>query len=146
MNRYISEELRQEVIRRANFICEYCLIHENEAYIGCEVDHILSLKHGGTTELSNLAYSCFRCNRHKGSDIGSFNPLTGQFVRFFNPRLDHWPEHFQLRGPEIVALTEIGEVTVRILGLNSPKRLEERTSLFNAGIYPSSEAMEIIGK
>lgn len=144
MNRYISEELRQLVIRRARFICEYCLIHENEAYIGCEVDHIISLKHGGATAADNLAHACLRCNRHKGSDIGSIHWPTGQFTRFFNPRPDRWSDHFQLHGAEILPLSAIGEVTARIFGFNTPKRIEEREALIEAGLYPSAEALEIM--
>ena len=146
MTRYINEEIRQAVMQRANFICEYCLIHEDEAYVGCEVDHVISLKHGGATEFENLAYACLRCNRHKGSDVGSIHWPTGQFVRFFNPRLDGWPDHFQLRGAEIVPLTEIGGVTARIFGFNDPKRLEERAALVKAGLYPSAEAMEVMNR
>ena len=31
----------------AAFLCEYCLIHEDDTVFGCEVDHIISTKHGG---------------------------------------------------------------------------------------------------
>jgi len=48
---------------------------------GCEVDHILSRKHGGATELSNLALSWARCNRAKGTDIGSVHPESQELVR-----------------------------------------------------------------
>ena len=49
MSRYISETLRKQVVDRAHHCCEYCLIPEVETYLGCEVDHIISLKHGGAT-------------------------------------------------------------------------------------------------
>ena len=146
MTRYISLELRRQVMERANFICEYCLLHDNESHFGSEVDHIISLKHDGATELDNLAYACLRCNRHKGTDLGSINWVTGQLVRFFNPRTDRWPEHFELRDAAIVPLTEIGEVTVRIFGFNSPRRLKERSLLMKVGLYPSAEAMELMSK
>ena len=68
---YISESLRRLVTTRACGICEYCLIHEDDTFFGCEIDHIISLKHGGETVESNLAYACLACNRHKGTDIGS---------------------------------------------------------------------------
>jgi 5-methylcytosine-specific restriction endonuclease McrA len=42
---YISEGLRRLVIARADRLCEYCLLHEDDAYFGCEVDHIISEKH-----------------------------------------------------------------------------------------------------
>ncbi len=36
--------------------------------------------------VDNLALACLRCNRHKGPNVGSFDPLTGQLTPFFNPR------------------------------------------------------------
>lgn len=68
---YISQELRRLVTARAEHLCEYGLIHEQDTAFGCAVDHIISLKHGGTTDADNLAYACVFCNRFKGSDIGS---------------------------------------------------------------------------
>ena len=88
----------------------------------------------------NLAYACALCNRFKGSDLGSVLPGAGQLVRFFNPRTDQWSDHFRLDGTEIVALTEIGAVTVRIFGMNHPNRLAERQVLAAEGRYPSTAA------
>lgn len=88
MPSYISEELRRLVVLRAEHLCEYCLIHEADTFYGCQVDHIISLKHGGPTEADNLAYACAFCNRQKGSDIGCIERRTGVFTRFFNPRID----------------------------------------------------------
>ena len=67
---YINVALRQLVIRRANGLCEYCLIHEDDTYFGCQVDHIISEKHGGPTEEGNLAYACSFCNRNKVVILG----------------------------------------------------------------------------
>jgi 5-methylcytosine-specific restriction endonuclease McrA len=94
MSSYVSAALRRLVAVRADLLCEYCLVHEDDAVFGCEVDHIISEKHGGATDAGNLAYACAFCNRAKGSDIGSIVPGTGHFVRFFNPRTDRWAEHF----------------------------------------------------
>jgi hypothetical protein len=55
---YISAELRRLVAARAEGLCEYCLIHEEDTFFGCEVDHIISEKHGGSTDAGNLAYAC----------------------------------------------------------------------------------------
>ena len=57
MSRSISLALRQQVAIRADFLCEYCLIADEDTFFGCEVDHIISLKHGGSSELDNLAYA-----------------------------------------------------------------------------------------
>ena len=73
---HISAALRRLVAARADNLCEYCLIHEGDTFFGCEVDHIISLKHGGPTEENNLAFACLVCNRNKGSDIASLVPGT----------------------------------------------------------------------
>jgi hypothetical protein len=133
---YISAELRRLVVGRANRRCEYCLIHEDDTALGCEVDHIVSEKHGGATDAENLAYSCFLCNRNKGSDLGSLALRTGELVRFFNPRTDLSTEHFRLDGDMIVPLTDIGEVTARVFGFNTVERQMERHALQEVGRYP----------
>jgi hypothetical protein len=139
MARWISTELRQTVADRANLLCEYCLIAEPDTFYGCEVDQIISLKHGGSSDPDNLAYSCAVCNRAKGSDIGSVS-TNGEFCRFFNPRADRWAEHFRLDAAVIRPLTVIGEVTARILGFNDSVRLREREEMVRFDKYPSKEA------
>lgn len=136
----VSTELRRAVAERAGHLCEYCLIAEEDTFYGCEVDHIISVKHGGTTEAHNLAYACAFCNRHKGSDIASISEETGTIVRLFNPRVDRWAEHFQPDGLYIRPVTEIGAVTARILRFNDEERLLERHELCAIGRYPSAEA------
>jgi hypothetical protein len=148
---YISAELRRQVIARADHLCEYCLIHEEDTFFGCEVDHIISEKHGGPTGADNLAYACLFCNRNKGSDVGSIVPplTSGRFSRFFNPRTDAWSEHFTLDevdGITIRPLTEVGGVTARIFGFNSGERLLERQALRDVGRYPIAEALQRIGR
>lgn len=141
---YISAQLRRLVAERADFLCEYCLLAEVDAFFGCQVDHAISEKHGGPTEAGNLVYACAFCNRAKGSDIGSIIWERGDFVRFFNPRTDHWADHFELVDGVIEGLTDIGEVTARILGFNLPERIAERRDLQALGLYPREEAQKRI--
>ena len=91
---------------------------------------------------TNLAYACAFCNLNKGTDLGSIVWGTGNLVRFFNPRRDVWADHFRFDEDEaaIAPLTEIGEVTARILEFNISDRLAERQLLQEAGSYPSPEA------
>ena len=140
MSRHISPEVRREIAIRADFLCEYCLIAEEDTYFGCEVEHIISLKHGGSSELENLAYACSFCNRHKGSDIGSVSE-SGEFSRFFNPRTDQWADHFRLDGAVIRPQTIIGEVTARILQFNHSDQILERQALIAIGRYPNKTAL-----
>ena len=141
MRSYVGEELRRLVAARAEHICEYCLIHEDDTFLGCEVNHIISVKHGGPTVADNLTYACAFCNRQKGSDIGSILWRTGEFIRFFNPRTDRWSQHFRLEGVVIQPQTGIGEVTTPILDLNHSDRLLERQTLLAVGRYPTISAL-----
>jgi len=117
------------------------MIHEKDTFFGCQVDHVISRKHGGATEAANLSYACAACNRNKGSDIASVDRATGELIRFFHPRLDRWSDHFQLRDDTIQPLTAIGEVTARILRFNAPERLLERQELRIAGRYPPARVV-----
>lgn len=141
MNRQISEELRRLVADRADRICEYCLIHEDDTFFGCEVDHVVSLKHSGSTQTENLAYACTFCNRHKGSDVASFSPKTGELVRFFNPRTDQWADHFRFDANRIEPITLVGEATARILKFNVSERILERETLIEMARYPPKPAL-----
>src|SRR5262245_27186079 len=138
---YVSAELRRLVVARAEGLCEYCLIAEEDTFYGCEVDHIISEKHGGPTQEDNLGHACVFCNQAKGSDIGSIHWESGQFVRFFNPRTDRWADHFFLKDYRIESITEIGAVTARILQFNLLERLLERQALALVSRYPSAAAL-----
>ena len=140
MSRHISPEIRQQVATRADFLCEYRLIAEEDTFFGCEVEHIISLKHGGSSDLENLAYACAFCNRHKGNDVGSILE-SGEFSRFYNPRTDKWAEHFQLDGVIIRPLSAVGKVTTRILRLNHTNQILERQALSAVKRYPHPAAL-----
>lgn len=137
-----SPGLRWFVATRADHLCEYCLIHADDTFVGCHIDHVISEKHGGPTQEDNLALACAYCNLHKGSNIASLAPGTGELVRLFNPRTDLWKDHFGLDpdGITILALTPIGEATSRTLRFNEAPRLLEREALREAGRYPSPAA------
>lgn len=133
---YIPENLRRLVRQRANGYCEYCLLDETVTQISHEIDHIIAEKHRGTTVESNLTYACFDCNRHKGTDYGSFDPETEEHTMLFNPRMDRWNDHFRLNGGIIEPLTATGRVTVFLMRFNDPSRVAERAVLIAANLYP----------
>lgn len=142
---YIAKELKQLVIKRADCLCEYCLISEEDSG-SFQIDHIISLKHGGETTADNLAYACLYCNLNKGSDLGSIIWRTGELVRFFNPRCDRWCLHFRLDGAIIQPLTDIEEVTERILQFNHSDRILERQIFIDVNRYPSPAAFKRINQ
>lgn len=126
---HIPVALRRLVVKRAGNRCEYCLLPADLAFFPPEVDHVIAEKHGGQTEADNLAFACWRCNRHKGSDLGSFDPQTQNFSLLFNPRTQVWTEHFTWQSEQVVGLTPEGRTTVSLLRLNSDERFAERRSL-----------------
>ena len=132
----ITDELRAKVALRAHRRCEYCLIHEDDAWFAHQVDHIVSRKHGGGSDFENLAYACVVCNRNKGTDVASVEPRTERVVRLFHPRHDRWSDHFRLDGEFIEPFTEIGQVTIRLLQINIAERIVERRILQQLGSYP----------
>jgi hypothetical protein len=141
----VPAALRRQIAERAEGLCEYCLIHEADTFLGCQIEHVISEKHGGQTSAENLAYACVFCNRFKGSDIATLSRTTGQLVRLFNPRTDRWSEHFRVAGVRIVGVTDVGDATASLLGFNHPDRQVERESLIAAGRYPSEAARRRMG-
>ena len=130
----ISAALRREVRERAKERCEYCLLAESQVFDPHEPDHLIALQHGGETSSANLALACFDCNRFKGTNIASLDPLTGELVALFNPRTHSWSEHFQLKSFRIIPLTATGRATERLLRLNLPRRLEHREKWIESGL------------
>ena len=132
----ISSSLRQLVIERAKGKCEYCLIRQDISIYTHEVDHIIALKHSGQTVSENLALACFSCNRHKGSDLATFAPISNEIVPLFNPRRQTWADNFTLEEVQILAITPTGRATVYLLKLNSSTRLAYRQVLIAQERYP----------
>lgn len=135
MSESISAELRRLAAARADHRCEYGLLPEAFALHRHEPDHIVPLLHDGTTDAENLALACLWCNRYKGPNVGSFDPLTGQLTALFHPRRQVWGQHFRLVAAEIRPLTPEGRVTVRLLRMNDPDRLAQRQRLIETGLF-----------
>jgi len=136
MSEGIGAALRRKVRERADGVGEYCFMPDGEPTFPHEPDHIIAKKHGGRTLLANLAYACFECNRAKGSDIASYDKLTGELTPLYNPRQQNWSDHFHFKRAVIEPLTAVGRVTVALLKLNVPARVEIRDNLMAAGAYP----------
>jgi HNH endonuclease len=135
---YVTETIKTEVFRRANYKCEYCHINETLSFFSFHVEHIVSLKHGGKTELDNLALACPICNLNKGSYIATLLPESVELVRFFNPRLDKWIDHFLLESSGLIsAKSLVGKATIKILNLNHPDSIIERKEMLIRGIIHS---------
>lgn len=115
----MAASLRQLVRQRAGMRCEYCRLHES-AYTQRKfgIEHIIARKHGGLTELHNLAWACPHCNECKGPNLTGVDPDHGTVEPLFNPRKQRWEEHFEEINGFVAGLTAIGRVTVRVLTMN----------------------------
>ncbi len=78
----ISEGLRDQVRDRAKFACEYCGVTEADTGGPLTVDHFRPRTSGGTDELDNLLYCCFRCNLYKAD----YWPAQPTDPPLWNPR------------------------------------------------------------
>jgi HNH endonuclease len=132
----IPADLRKRVSDRAQGRCEYCLLHQDFSIYTHEVDHIIAQKHDGQTTADNLALSCLSCNRHKGTDLSTFDPDTGEIALIFNPRSQIWLEHFVLSNGRIEGTTPTGRATAKLLMFNTPTRILERQLLIEQKRYP----------
>ena len=131
----IPERVREQVRQRAGGRCEYCGIPEEAQLYPFHIEHIIALRHGGASDLDNLAWSCFDCNVAKGTDIASYDEETGDLTPLFNPRQQAWAEHFEMLEGLIIGLTPVGRVTVRLLKLNLGGRVVDRRVLLETGLW-----------
>jgi hypothetical protein len=134
MRKTFSNQIRIVVASRAVYKCEYCLLPEKVSFYNFQIDHIISLKHGGTNDVENLAYCCPDCNYAKGTDLGSILN-NNELVRFYNPRLDKWDEYFKILNGTILPKNDIGKVTEQIFKFNEIDRLIFRRELIDLGHY-----------
>lgn len=131
----MTARLREGVRRRAGFRGEYCQFPERHAELRFQLDHIISEQHRGPTVPGNLAWSCLRCNKHKGPNLSGVESGSGQIVRLYNPRADDWPAHFAWAGPLLRGLTPIGRVTILVLRINRSDAVAVRAALMEEGEY-----------
>ena len=130
--------VRERIAERARYLCEYCRCPESHSLSTFAVEHIHPLGDGGPDEEDNLANSCLGCNGFKGLATTGIDPLTGEEVRLYNPRLDAWAEHFAWSEDTLTVIgqTPIGRATIERLRLNRAGVVNLRSLLKLRGIHP----------
>jgi hypothetical protein len=126
------------VALRAGHRCKYCCAPEAVFNIEFEVEHIVPTSVGGTRSEENLALACHACNRSKSNRVTATDSETGQEVRLFHPRQDHWEQHFKIESNNamIVGITPVGRATVEQLKMNRELQLAGRRLWLQLGLYP----------
>ncbi len=131
----LPDSIRLQVRLRAEKRCEYCHLPEGFGFYNHQVDHIISVRHKGSSDLSNLAWACFDCNNAKGSDVAAYDDATGQLAPLFNPRTQEWSDHFRLDGAKIIGITPVGRATVSFLNFNRDEQVGTRQDLIEIGLW-----------
>jgi len=123
----MDRQTRQFVRDRAGNRCEYCQLPQRLSPVAqLQIEHIVPRKHGGGDEDQNLALACIDCNLAKSSNLAGIDPVTGQTVPLFNPRIQQWHEHFAWNGATLAGLTAVGRATIRVLNINDDERQQVR--------------------
>lgn len=73
--RSMSPKLRLTVLTRDKFCCLLCGRSAKVHGVALEIDHKIPVTHGGSNDMENLQTLCEDCNRGKGDNLESADPL-----------------------------------------------------------------------
>ncbi len=81
----ISDELKQAIGERANYVCEYCPPERLSAnrFTVDHVDHVVPKSLGGCGAFDNLALACRRCNKRRYNFMAGIDPETQDIVPLY---------------------------------------------------------------
>ncbi|MDR2469244.1 MAG: HNH endonuclease [Tannerella sp.] len=116
--------LKQKVLDKAFGKCCYADISLNVEGNYMEIDHFLpKSKHPDKVmEWDNLLPSCKPCNLSKGDHDTKVEPIV-------NPFTDNPQEYLYFMGEEYYGRNEMGERTIRVLGLNKEQLQKKREEI-----------------
>jgi hypothetical protein len=85
-----------------------------------QIEHIVPVAKGGSSEEANLWLACPICNSHKSDKTQASDPITKKIVPLFNPRTQDWHVHFEWSkdGIQMIGKTPVGRATIIALKLN----------------------------
>jgi hypothetical protein len=131
-------EIRDFVLTRAGFCCEYCRSPRNFSSDDFAVEHITPKSLSGLDDVDNLALSCQGCNSRKFTAISAIDPVSGLETSLFHPRIDIWAEHFIWSDDTtmLIGLSAMARATIQKLDLNRSRVKNLRRVLALAGEHP----------
>src|SRR4051794_19398443 len=108
-------EIVAAVRQRAKKACEYCSVTEVDAAGRLTLDHYQPRSRGGSDDLDNLVYCCFRCNNFKGD----YWPVRADDLPVWHPRRAQRETHLlELANGRLHPVTPTGAFTLNLLHLN----------------------------
>ena len=123
------------VHERARNYCEYCQTCRDTIGQAMHVEHI---DPNGGDAPENLCLACPTCNLSKSRATSAPDPATGATVPLFNPRTQHWQDHFMWidNARRVQGLTPIGRATVERLRMNQDRLVVARSLWVKANCHP----------
>lgn len=100
-----------------------------------QLDLVISEKHEGRTESSNLVWSCFDCKVYKGPNIAGVDPTSGKITALYHLRQQAWTDHFEWQSGRLVGKTSTWRTTISVLRINLDRRVAVRQELFELGAF-----------
>lgn len=130
--------LRARLEERARGRCESCHATQSVCGYRFHLEHIVPITQGGSDGAANRALACASCNLAKADRISGRDPLTGEEVTLFHPRIPLWEEHFSWSDDQhtLIGRTVTGRATIAALDMNSELRLAARPLWFAVGLLP----------
>ena len=119
----VSASTRLMARERAAGLCEYCHAQEHWQFVRFTIDHVVPRSAEGSDEAENLALACRNCNERRSDRCEAPDPESGHKAPLFNPRADHWNDHFawDATRTRVVGLTPAGRATVSLLDFNDER-------------------------
>jgi hypothetical protein len=123
------------VHERAQNCCEYCQTCRDIIGQAMHVEHI---DPNGGDSPENLCLACPTCNLSKAIATSAPDPATGATVPLFNPRTQHWRNHFMWieNAPRVQGLTPTGRATVARLRMNQDRLVIARSLWVKIHCHP----------
>jgi len=119
----ITRRVFEQVRERAGGVCEYCGVSDVDSGGPLTVDHFRPRARSGSHSLDNLVYACFRCNTYKQAYWADPDAPA----ELWNPREGPASEHlWEQDDGRLLALTDSGRQSIRILRLNRPALVRYR--------------------
>ena len=134
----ISTTIRKQIAKAANHCCEYCQTAQKISGAQMNLEHIIPISGGGSSNPDNLCLSCAWCNSYKWAKTEGLDPQTEHLAQLFNPRQQTWTNHFEWNqdSTQIVGKTAIGRATIVTLKMNNPFIVPARRHWVEAGWHP----------
>jgi len=143
----ITAQTERRIRETAGYRCGYCLSQQQYVMAKLLIDHIIPRATFAPDDPKmhaeeNLWLACNICNGHKSDKTHETDPVTRERVPLFNPRTQHWYEHFKWSddGIRVIGITPIGRATVIALHLDSdPDALQVRSNWVSVGWHPPKD-------